>query len=318
MTTRYFTLFDSRYLMRGLAMLRSLTPYLRGEDEIVILAMDDVATRALAEFGEPKWRIISIDTMADADLMNVRRTRPAREFFWTCTPAISAWMVRSNAEGDIVVYLDADLMFFADPRLLLDELGQDGNILIHEHRFSADKEHLIVNGRFNVGLVAFRIGDEARACAERWRAQTIERCEGNSTGGYFADQAYLDEWPSLYPGCRILQHLGGGVAPWNVNQYKIGQESGLPTIDGQQLVFYHYHALETIIEPGHGFIAVRPAFGYAFGYRTLNKIYRPYAKELKKIEKIMASRDYNLDGGEVRNWLDVVVGVVTGRYVYAA
>src|SRR5207248_4278570 len=137
-------------------------------------------------------------------------------FCWTCTPALASWMVRTSTENDIVVYLDSDLLFFGNPRTLLEELDDTAAILIHEHRFSPDRTAwLTTSGRFNVGFVAFRVGDEARACVTRWRAQTIACCESNPEKGLCGDQAYLNEWPALYPNLRIMQNLGGGVAPWN-------------------------------------------------------------------------------------------------------
>lgn len=314
---RYTTLFDSRYLSRGLAMLESIEPHLKIGDEIVVLAMDDRAESVLNSVKRASWRIARIESLGDCELLASEKTRERREFIWTCTPALSRWMIRTSSEGEIVVYLDADLLFFADPRLLLDELGDSGNILIHEHRFSAERAGWEATaGRFNVGMIAFRVGDEARACVERWRTQTIERCELDPKNGYCADQGYLNEWPSLYPGVRVMQNIGGGVAPWNVNQYRVGQrDGGGPTVDGQPIVFFHYHALERLIEPRFGFIAVCPSFGYSFPRGTLNAIYRPYARSIRKIEEGLLESGCDSEGDRVRHWLDIAIGLVRGRYV---
>src|SRR5262249_30070960 len=151
--------------------------------------------------------------LQDGELDLAERQRPRREFCWTCTPALSAWMVRNSADGDIVIYLDADLLFFDDPRLLLEELATGGSVLIHEHRFSPDRiQFEPSSGRFNVGFVAFQVGDEARQIAEDWRAQTIKCCILDPDKGLCGDQGYLTAWPDHYPNVRVMRNIGGGVA----------------------------------------------------------------------------------------------------------
>lgn len=317
MPVRYCTFFNSGYLTRGLVMLDSLAPYMRDGDEAVILALDDITRDALRSCARPGWRIVTLADMADEELLALERTRPRREFFWTCGSALSAWLVNESADGDIVAYVDADLMFFADPHCLFDELADGGNILIHEHRFAPAHAHLLKNGRFNVGLVAFRVNDESRACVNRWRAQTIERCEADAANGVYADQAYLNEWPARYRGVRVMRNLGGGVAPWNVNQYAVGEQDGAPTVDGYGLVFYHYHALETINEPSYGLAAVRPSLGYAIPRRTQALVYRPYARKLKQYDERMARQGVVVDSDGVSNWLTILIKILSGQYVRA-
>ncbi len=316
MGIRYCTLFDSRYLTRGLAMISSLAHHRREGDDMTVLAMDDVTERVVAE--RDGMRVVRVDALEDPELLALRGSRPAREFCWTCTPALCSWLIHNGAEGDVVVYLDADLLFFSDPRVLLDELVDGGNVLIHEHRFSPDRANFEASsGRFNVGLVAFRVGPEARLCVERWRAQTIAKCELDPANGYCGDQGYLNEWPTLYPGVRVLQNIGGGVAPWNVNKYRVSRRGGRPTVDDQPVVFFHYHALETVIEPCFGLVAVRPSRGYVFPRQTLNAFYRPYAKLVRRFWNELSRQGVCLDPDRTSTWSDLLRGLVRGRYVSA-
>jgi hypothetical protein len=299
-------------------MIESLICHFHGGDEIVVLAMDDATARAVGEFGSEQVKVVRVEKLDDAELIAIRKTRAAREFCWTCTPALAHWMVNNSRDGDIVVYLDADLFFFDDPRVLLDELDDDGNVLIHEHRYSSDKVHFeAISGRFNVGLVAFRTGVEARACVARWRAQTLDKCVMDAANGYCGDQGYLNEWPALYPGLRIMRNVGGGVAPWNVNSYRVDHSGETPTVDDHRVVFFHFHALETLIEPRFGFMAVCPSLGYTFPRQTLRVFYRPYARHIRRIDAEMARRGFLIEGDRVRHLLDVMIGLASGRYVSA-
>jgi hypothetical protein len=284
MTVRYCTLFDRNYATRGLVMLDSLRANCDPSDEIVVLALDQESKRLVEAVDGSDVRVIELADMEDAELLAVEKARPRREFCWTCTPALSAWMARRSALDDVVIYVDADLMFFRDPRVLLQELHDGGSMLIHEHRFSADRVAWEPDsGRFNVGFVAFRIGDEARRCVELWRAQTIECCERDPARGLCGDQHYLTEWPELYPSLRIMHNIGGGVAPWNVNQYRVARDEEGPTVNGWPIVFYHYHALSTLHDPSLKFIEVEPANGYDIPLETREYIYRPYVRRLGEI-----------------------------------
>jgi SAM-dependent methyltransferase len=57
------------------------------------------------------------------------------------------------------------------------------------------------------------------------------------------DQKYLDDWPTRFAGVHVVEHPGAGLAPWNVSQYTVADERGRVTVDGRDLVFFHYHSL---------------------------------------------------------------------------
>jgi hypothetical protein len=315
---KYCTLFDRRYLARGLVMLESLSRFLSPGDEIFVLAMDDETAGVLKRISAPAWTIVPLQEFEDPEVLALRGIREFREFCWTCTPALSAWITGTSLDGETVVYVDSDLMFYRDPRELICELDDDGSILVHEHRYASDKgQHESGNGRFNVGLVGFRVGDEARACVDRWRQQVIERCELDPENGYCGDQGYLNEWPAKYRGLRVLRNIGGGVAPWNVGQYTVGQVNASPTVDGTPVVFFHFHSLEMAIVNGFGLIAVNPAKGYRLSHRTRRIVYRDYARRLRRAVS-MISKFACVPRSELSwNYLDILKGALRGRYVSA-
>jgi hypothetical protein len=52
-----------------------------------------------------------------------------------------------------------------------------------------------------------------------WRDRCLEWCFNRFEDGKFGDQKYLDDWTDRFEGIHVLKHLGGGLAPWNVQQY---------------------------------------------------------------------------------------------------
>jgi hypothetical protein len=159
-------------------------------------------------------------------------------------PSLCLYLLERQAQGEKITYLDADLMFFEDPRILLDELG-DASIMIVPHRFPSgceDWERL--DGIYNGGWLTFRNDECGRHALVWWRARCLEWCYARREDGKFADQKYLDDWPQRFPHVHVMQHPGGGLAPWNANQYTLTDGGGKPLADGLPVVFHHYQSLE--------------------------------------------------------------------------
>ncbi|MCC7280759.1 MAG: hypothetical protein IT556_00165 [Acetobacteraceae bacterium] len=314
----FCTLFDAGYAARGLVMLESLARHCTSPHRVSILAMDDAAARMVEAAGRPHWRILRVADLGDGEFAALEGRRPHREFCWTAAPALCHHLVASAPEGSMVAYLDADLMFFRDPAELLAELDGGGSILIHEHRFSPDRaEYEASSGRFNVGFVGFRVGEEARACTERWRAQVIALCVLDPARGLCGDQGYLNEWPTLYPGLRIMRNIGGGVAPWNLAAYRVGGTPRAPSVDGVPVVFFHYHSFRTVRVGGFGLLAVLPAHGYAFPRPTMRLLFSIYAGRIRACHTLLCRRGFALATDLAVGLGEALRGLVSGRYLPA-
>jgi len=66
----------------------------------------------------------------------------------------------------------------------------------------------------------------------------------------FGDQGYLETWGQK-ENVSVLEHLGGGVAPWNLCQYQlIKQEDNQVVLQEKKtgiifpLIFYHFHNIK--------------------------------------------------------------------------
>ena len=245
MTRRYFcTLFDSSYLLKGLAMISSLNLFCPGM-RIYVLCMDEQTKCILDCLDLPFIKCITLAEVENEDLLKAKADRGVAEYCWTLSSCFTWYMMQKQPEIDLITYLDADLLFYSDVRPLFDEIG-DASISIVEHRFTPRLRDRAVNGRFCVQWVSFRRNDEGMECLERWRNQCIDWCYYRLEDGKMGDQKYLDEWPERYLGCHIIENLGAGVAPWNYSQYTFTTRGGQVFVDGVPVIFYHFHQFQML------------------------------------------------------------------------
>ncbi len=243
---RYFcTLFDANYLIKGLAMLRSLRQHC-DEAIVYVLCMDDQTQVLLEKLDLPHVRCISLAEMETPDLLEVKPGRNVAEYCWTLSPCLPWHVLQHHPEVDAITYLDADLYFYSSPKPIFDEIG-DASVAIIEHRFPPQFKHMEVRGRFCVEWVSFRRDNEGMACLKRWRDQCIEWCFYRLEENRMGDQKYLDAWPRDFSSVHIIEHLGAGVAPWNFGQYRFGQrDNGMLTVNDDPLIFYHFHQFQLL------------------------------------------------------------------------
>jgi hypothetical protein len=210
--------------------------------------MDDWVYEFLTSMRLPQVRLIRRTDFEDVELLAVKPTRTVAEYCWTCTPSLPLYVLDRNADMDLITYLDADLCFFSSPEPIFEELGSK-SILIVEHRFIPRLAHFAENGKYNVEWVTFRRDANGLAALRWWREKCIEWCFYLVEKDRMGDQKYLDRWPMLFEGVHVLQHVGGGVAPWNFSNYQIRQQpDGVLQVDEVPLIFYHFHGFRFVPE----------------------------------------------------------------------
>jgi len=218
---------------------------------LYVYCFDDLTLQLLKQLAFPNLRVVSMAEFESAELMKVKSSRSVGEYCWTCTPhIIRDALVRFELPA--ITYLDADLYFFNSPTILLDEWNSsDTSVLITEHRYSPQYDNSDRFGIYCVQFIGFRNDTYGRNVLNWWAERCLEWCYDREEGGKFGDQKYLDDWPIRFQGVHVLQHLGGGVAPWNAQQYEVvkphsaGIELWELTSGAQfPLVFYHFHGLQ--------------------------------------------------------------------------
>ena len=244
----FCTYFDSNYLLRGITLYRSLTKHCQKPFLFYVLCLDEETFNILTKLGYENIVSIKLGDVEkwDHNLLEAKENRSLFEYYFTLSPILPLYVLNKFQDVDIVTYLDADLMFFSSPDPIYDELGTR-SIFVTEHRFSKKLKALIQYGRFNVQCQAFRNDEVGLRCLRRWRKQCLAWCYDRLEGGKFADQKYLDDWPSLYrDNLSISRHPGVGVACWNIATHPIRSQCGKITVDGSLLVFYHYSGFSLV------------------------------------------------------------------------
>lgn len=278
MSTRYFcTLFDSGYLLKGLAMIRSLARFC-SDLNIHILCMDSQTKYILESLNLPYINCISLEEVENDELLKAKADRGVAEYCWTLSSNFTMYVMENYKEIELLTYLDADLFFFSDLQPIFDEIG-DSSIAIIEHRFTKRLKDREVNGKFCVEWVGFRRDEQGLSCLSRWSKQCIDWCYYRLEDGKMGDQKYLDEWPSRYSKCHIIMHPGAGIAPWNYAQYNFESAiNGDITVEDAPLIFYHFHQFQ-LLDNGK---FDRLSNFYTSEKTEPSKIYEMYELELKQ------------------------------------
>lgn len=280
----YCTLFDSFYLLKGLTMYRSLEAA-KEDFTLYILCFDDKTYDILTALTLEHARLCRLADFENEELLQVKETRTKGEYCWTCTPQVLLYFMDEYKLPGLT-YLDADLFFYGGPEVLLDEFEKSGNsVLITEHRYTPVYSHLAnTAGIYCVQFITFLNNPRGREVLEWWKERCLEWCFARFEDGKFGDQKYLDNWPAMFREIHVLEHLGGGVAPWNIQQYQVAP---LPSVNDVPVIFYHFHDF-----------TIHTDWTFDYGDLPLSKkvkeyLYKPYIRalqqNLEEIQKIVPS-----------------------------
>lgn len=299
------TLFDSNYLDKGLALYRSLCKVTKNF-KLYIFAFDQCAATVLKDLKLRKAVIVSYDEIEDEDLKRLKKERTRAEFCWTCTPIIIEHVLKKYQETNCT-YVDADMWFFGDPNVLYKEvLDAKCSVGIAPHRFKKDRyyyRYIESSGKYCVHFNTFLNNEQGLAVLTEWKKQCLECCTSHSRNGKFGDQKYIEEWPHKYDYVHELEHLGGGVAPWNVKGFQdiYLDKNKLWLIDNKgnknQMIFYHYESIKYL---SYDFIYLNiwreydiPLIDDIFDLKNVRikkYIYEPYFYVIEQIRRNLKKR----------------------------
>jgi hypothetical protein len=247
---------------------------------LYIFPFDDLSEEILRKLSLEKITIVALREFEDETLLSVKPTRSKGEYCWTCTPAIIYFCIKHFGLSHCT-YIDADLYFFSNPNVLVDEMGTS-SILITEHRYTKRYDKSRRSGIYCVQFVTFKNDQEGILALTWWKDRCLEWCFARVEDGKFGDQKYLDDWPTRFKKVHVLKNLGGGVAPWNVQQYNITVRDNIVVGDmsGQvfKIIFYHFHDVK-LYRNNKVDLGI-----YKLDQNVLLFIYKEYINEFLRVE----------------------------------
>ena len=292
----FCTLFDSYYIDKGIALYNSLERVSK-EFTLYIFCFDDKSFEILKDMSLSRAVILHHSCFETEEYLEKKKGRSKAEYCWTCTSRIIEYVL-DNYDVEDCTYIDSDLYFYENPKILKDEIDRVGaDVTIVEHRFKSNRYGRKLekrNGKYCVQFNFFRKNENARKVLNWWKERCLEWCYDIPEPDRMGDQKYLNCWTAMFEGVHELQHLGGGVAPWNLEKYTLESVEGYNIImkDGKgklfPLVFYHFQNIRYM--PGR-YVNIKS--------QTRNRklkyaIYVPYLKEIELIRDEL-ERKYGLD-----------------------
>jgi hypothetical protein len=278
----YCTYFDHNYLSRGLALYHSLQGH-SSSSRLWVLCLSEACYRILTELDLPDLiprRLVDFEA-ADPEVAATRPDRSVIEYYFTCSPAWTLYVLNSEPDAEWVTYLDSDLFFFASPEPIYAEMNNAAFGII-PHRFT---KRLVAQRRFgiyNVGWVSVRRCDEGVAALRWWRQRCIEWCHDFVDGDRFADQRYLDRLPGLFPNVHVIQHLGANLAPWNFADLPMEWRDETVLVEWRYpLLFFHFQGVKRV---GRYYFNSHRVFHAPFPDLVRRRIYEPYIVALAAAE----------------------------------
>jgi hypothetical protein len=286
----FCTLFDSNYAAKGLVMYSSLLKHCENF-HLYIFAFDDLLYDFLKSEKLNHITVISLNEFENEELLRVKPTRTKAEYCWTSTSSTISYCF-DKFGLDNCTYLDADLYFYSNPVVLIEEMG-DNDVLITSHRYTPQFDVSSEAGKYCVQFMTFKNTLNGLKVLNWWKNACIDWCYARVEDGKFGDQKYLDDWTTRFEGVHELEHLGGGVAPWNMQQYCFTQNGKeilgkeITTRKEFKLIFFHFHAIYSYKK-----VIVREFYyeGYPLDSETRRLLYTPYTKQLYNKNKYITTK----------------------------
>ncbi|MEI6125983.1 MAG: hypothetical protein WCQ99_05440, partial [Pseudomonadota bacterium] len=279
----FCTYFDHRYLDRGLVLYETLRRHCR-DFRLIVLCLSPECFDVLGQLALPSTIPLRLEDLeaGDAELLRARQNRSLIDYYFTLTPSLPLYVLKRFLEIDLITYIDADIGFFSDPGPIYDEIGGH-SIAIVEHRFPPELKYMEKSGIYNVGWMSIRRDLHGLSCLNWYRERCNEWCHDRHENGKFADQKYLDDWPERFENVIVLQHKGADLAPWNLANYTISENDGKLFVDGQPLIFFHFHVLQHIAGPLYDAALTR--YGIPLPPIVRMKIYVPYIQAWRQVQR---------------------------------
>ena len=169
---------------------------------------------------------------ADPELLGAKANRSIVEYYFTLTPAWMLYLLEQVKTIEMITYLDGDLVFYSDPEVVFEEIGE-GSVAIVPHNFFPAVQEKEKCGKYNVGWLSFRKDEAGLSCLRWYRERCLEWCYDIIEEDRYADQKYLDYFADKFENVVIIYNPGVNLAPWNIGNYELQNIDGQIQVNGR-------------------------------------------------------------------------------------
>ena len=172
----YCCLFDKNYSVKGLSMIQSLQKF-DPSACVYILALDTYTERLIGGLSQDNINLITLREIEDQDVLVAKANRGLVEYYWTLSSVLTSYVFKQfNQQFDTLTYLDSDIFFYSDPRVIFSQINAESSCIITPHNFSERLKDRIVNGKFCVQWVTFANNKEGERILFDWRSNCLDWC----------------------------------------------------------------------------------------------------------------------------------------------
>ena len=282
----YSTLSDKNYVDQGRALFQSLSSESSEPFVLYYLCLDD---ETFDFFLGHDSRVIPVKLdeveSGNEKLANFKNTKPYNEYCWALASTLCLHLLEEH-EVDSVLYIDSDIYFYADPKLLFDEI-QDKSVGIIRHRHNTS---LSVDGEYNVGTIFFRNDEAGLGCLRWWNDAIL--LGTNPELGTCGDQKYLEGFiPRFGDAVCVIDETIAHGAPWNFRLYVYDYYHEDGTViwgnKRQPLVFNHFSKFsftdEGMIWPDKNWYTPHTLGNAVYTIPAVQQMYVNYGQVLKDL-----------------------------------
>lgn len=298
MKTTLCTLYNSLYLDKGLVLYYSLKECAK-DFELYVLCMDERCYEVLVEIGEERLKPIHLEDVENEKMLEAKSNRSMAEYCWTCSSRLIQYVLETF-QPECCTYIDADMYFYQDPQILIDEMiGSGKSVMMVPHRFTERNQSLAEKvGTYCVEFNSFKNDSEGNCVLSHWHKQCLECCSNLGDGVHWGDQKYMDKWPLLFPDkVHVCEHPGAGMAPWNIEWYqnidcKNNSMIYRKTQERVSIIFYHFQSIKYISKKEIDTSLFENSL--FVDYEMVDAIYKPYLRKIDK-QKDLIHEKYGID-----------------------
>ncbi len=276
----FCTLFDKNYLYQGVALYNSLKRH-AADFKLYTLCMDSISYNMMMQIKSTDLVPLFVDELITHEVSLVRERTTHGQFCWVCQPLLCEYIL-NVFKHDMITYLEADSLFFSDPEILFIELG-DNSISLVSHNFSPSFENAATAGKFCVQFNAFRNDNNGRQVLQQWKSNCYEYSKEKLLN--YPGQTCLDYWPEQFDGVKIIDNIGAGVAPWNIQHVKFEILDSAPCVDGVPIIFYHFHQYSRCSNGSHNL------GDYPLTKQIIDGVYSTYIREIQEAKIFVQLHD---------------------------